>query len=93
MNLRDAIEDLKNFVRLKTTQQPAFLDMIINEIEPRVPKKPVKGRFRGLGKYYCCPRCGVKETADGVITETELYSAYEFCPHCGQAIDWSDGQI
>lgn len=33
MNLRDAIKDLKNFVRLKTTQQPAFVSVILEALE------------------------------------------------------------
>ena len=33
MNLRDAIEDLKKFVRMKTTQQPAFLGVILDALD------------------------------------------------------------
>ncbi len=31
---------------------------------------------------YSCPNCGKDYEID--------YAKHDFCPHCGQAIDWSD---
>lgn len=33
---------------------------------------------------YDCPNCGTTYEID--------YDDYDFCPNCGQAIDWSDGE-
>jgi len=52
----------------------------IVEIEKRVPKMPIIKQFpQNLGgfKYACCPTCEC----------TNIMQNY--CPKCGQALDWS----
>ena len=60
----------------------------MNALEKQIPEKPA---FDGDGydeeglpilDQWLCPRCGAGYDVD--------YYEYEFCPECGQAIDWSD---
>lgn len=64
------------------------LDMAIKELEKQIPKKPV---YEGDGydlegniifDEWLCPCCGTRYEVD--------YDEYDFCPNCGQAIDWSE---
>lgn len=58
-----------------------FIDIAIECIEKQTPKKPIIN----LWDEWCeCPVC------DGIVTieETKL----NYCPDCGQAIDWSDNE-
>lgn len=47
-------------------------------LEKQIPQKKIKAKFSNGVEYYKCPSCGV---ADGLIKN--------YCPNCGQAIDWS----
>ena len=59
----------------------------ISAIEKQIPKKP---DFEGDGCWngeivydtWICPCCEKKYEVD--------YEEYDYCPHCGQAIDWSE---
>ncbi len=56
--------------------------------EKRIPKMPYTwgdGYSNGDPVYdmYECPNCGEEYEIDG--------GKYDFCPKCGQAIDWSEG--
>ena len=60
----------------------------IEELEKRVPKKPT---LEGDGyapdgslvlDEWICPRCNFRYEID--------YEEHNYCPNCGQAIDWSD---
>ena len=54
------------------------MEMIVQALEKQIPKKVVKD-----GKWsYKCPCCGSRYEID--------YDEYDFCPNCGQAIDWSE---
>ena len=53
----------------------------------QIPKKPIitiDGFFNGQPIYdtWGCPNCGK-------VNETD-FEDYEYCPICGQALDWSD---
>ena len=56
------------------------VDRAIKALRRQIPIKPVTV----LGSYdkpeYECQNCG----------DTIPDNMYEFCPYCGQAIDWSD---
>ena len=62
--------------------------MAMNALEKQIPKKPALDGDgydeEGLPilNQWLCPRCGTRYDVD--------YYEYEFCPECGQAIDWSD---
>ena len=60
---------------------------VINALEKQIPKKPTleaDGYSDGQLIYdtWICPYCEKRY-------ETE-YDNYDYCPNCGQAIDWSD---
>ena len=61
--------------------------LAINALEKQIPKKPTleaDGYSDGQLIYdtWICPYCEKRY-------ETE-YDNYDYCPNCGQAIDWSD---
>lgn len=58
-------------------------------LEKQIPKKPIitnDGFFNGQPIYdtWGCPNCGK-------VNETD-FEDYEYCPICGQALDWGDTQ-
>lgn len=56
------------------------LDMAVEALEKQIPKKPerLKGSLFGKERYYHkCPTCG------------DPYVDDNYCPICGQALDWS----
>ena len=62
-------------------------DMAIKALKKQMPKKP---DFEGDGyadgqlvyDTWICPHCEKKYEVD--------YDDYDYCPNCGQAIDWSE---
>ena len=66
------------------------LEFAVKAVEKQIPKK-VKREFLAVGgaitciEAEICPNCG-KDIYDD---EVEV-SYYEYCPDCGQALDWSD---
>lgn len=64
------------------------LDMAIKALEKQIPKILA---YEGDGydpegniifDEWLCPCCGTRYEVD--------YDEYDFCPNCGQAIDWSE---
>lgn len=64
------------------------MEMIVQALEKQIPKKPT---YEGDGyapdgtfvwDEWLCPCCGKRYEVD--------YDDYDFCPDCGQKIDWSD---
>ena len=79
--------------RLKTTERmdidrdrmAAAIDVVKDAAQFRIKREPirkeceVKTTFGMIeSAYMCCPNC-----------ECVPYGVYSFCPHCGQALDWS----
>lgn len=65
---------------LESTTQPineAF-DMAISALERQIPQKPKMT----LDAYWVCPTCGSK-----------VEHPFEHCMRCGQAIDWTEGDV
>ncbi len=62
--------------------------MAIQALEKQIPKKPTydgdgyapDGTF--VWDEWICPCCGTRYEVD--------YDEHDFCPNCGQKIDWSD---
>lgn len=59
--------------------------MAITALEKQIPKKPdLEGDGYADGHLvydtWICPNCGVKYEVD--------YEEYDWCPDCGQHIDW-----
>lgn len=62
-------------------------DMAINAIEKQIAKKPdVWGDGYADGQLvydmWNCPTCNKSYELD--------YDEYDYCPHCGQHIDWEE---
>ena len=87
-------EDLEEQVveRLKEASYERFgndgMGIAIQALEKQIPKKPT---YEGDGyapdgtfvwDEWLCPCCGKRYEVD--------YDDYDYCPNCGQAIDWSD---
>ena len=63
------------------------VSVAIEALEKQIPKKPDyegDGYWNGELVYdtWICPHCEKKYEVD--------YEEYDFCPNCGQAIDWSE---
>ena len=64
------------------------MEMAIKALEKQIPKKPTydgdgyapDGTF--VWDEWLCPCCRSRYEID--------YDEYDFCPNCGQAIDWSE---
>ena len=69
-------------------------DVAIKALEKQIPKKlkteMLKTNIQGylyMDKCYVCPLCGIfRGNAD---YQPEKIIKYQFCPDCGQALDWS----
>ena len=64
------------------------IEIAIQSLEKQIPKKPT---YEGDGyapdgtfvwDEWLCPCCGKRYEVD--------YDDYDYCPNCGQKIDWSD---
>lgn len=82
----DALEELQQCRALGTVEE------LREAREKQVPKKAKKMTYDLLvadGWEYACPSCGCaigeNRQDDGSFTQQD-----DFCPSCGQAIDWSD---
>lgn len=70
-------------------------DVAIKALEKQVPKKlkteMLQMNIQGYlyeDKCYMCPLCGIfRGNAD---YQPEKIIKYQFCPNCGQALDWSE---
>ena len=89
MTTEEAIKELKEYyvwMNGKINGNPILepIGIAISALEKQVPKKPHKIHDVDENGYpyyaYVCDECG------NVIDEYED----DFCPNCGQAIDWSD---
>lgn len=89
MTEQQAIETIKYASAFNRDNSPLTiaLDMAIKAMEKQIPKKPdLEGDGYADGHLvydtWICPRCGVKYEVD--------YEEYDWCPDCGQRIDWSE---
>lgn len=70
-------------------------DVAIEALEKQIPKKlkteMLQTNIQGYlytDKCYVCPLCGIfRGNAD---YQPEKIIKYQFCPNCGQALEWSD---
>lgn len=85
MTIEEAIKDIKE--NIQPSVGGKSLDMAIAAMEKQIPKKPT---YEGDGYWYgqlvydtwVCPNCGKGYEVD--------YDNYDYCPECGQKIDWSE---
>lgn len=60
-------------------------NMAIEALEKQIPMRC----FEDNDKFYLCPKCfGSIDIYE--ILEHAKNDEISFCPHCGQAVDWSD---
>ena len=88
MKPEEALKYLKGFIDNEGLQIGAYneevLKTAIGALEKKVPKKPQEFRYETEYGYTRC-EC-IFDACGNVIDEYED----EFCPNCGQAIDWDD---
>lgn len=92
MTENEAIERIKELKSSEKIQELDYAeifikvcDMEIQALEKQIPKPPTyegDGYSNGQLVYdtWICPCCGHHYEVD--------YDDYEYCPHCGQHIDW-----
>ena len=72
----------------------AAFDVAIEALEKQIPQKLKTEMLQTIiqgylyeDKCYMCPLCGIfRGNAD---YQPEKIIKYQFCPNCGQALDWS----
>lgn len=83
MNLYKALEALHGLRQrgsIIPQQRAEMIDIADEAIRKQIPIKPVAVLGACDKPEYECKNCG----------DTIPDNMYEFCPWCGQAIDWSD---
>ena len=98
MTENEAIKNIKDILDECTKSEEAVcyvtdvdapaLEMAINALEKQIPKKPTyegdgyapDGMF--IWGEWICPCCGRRYEVD--------YDDYDYCPDCGQKLDWSN---
>lgn len=82
MTENEAIQELERASYNVSISQGYAINMAIAALEKQIPKKILNGKINGhLECGYHCPNC--EEYYDKKI-------GFEYCPICGQRIDWSD---
>lgn len=75
------IEELKQtYSDVDWEEQEQATKIAIADMEKHIPKKPNRHEEDIIGEYYSCPNCRNNEMDD-------IFDNY--CPRCGQALDWS----
>ena len=64
------------------------LKLAISALEKQIPKKP-----KVPIDTWVCPDCGRDVEYQVMLGENILFGGqYNYCPNCGQKIDWSEGE-
>ena len=94
MTLEEAVSIIEERVRVTEYVESSYVDcvdiealrMAISALEKQIPKKP-----KVLIDTWLCPTCAEKVEYQTMFGDNVLYHGYyDFCPNCGQAIDWSE---
>ena len=78
MTLEEARKELEKFVRLKTTQRPVFLDVILEATEPKRGHWELYDSQSGYAYNWRCSACKKYHFHNG-----EMLEKYKYCPNCG----------
>ena len=72
------------WVSMKVPESRAMVEKAIEELGYRIPKKPDSKYDRSRHQYVpICQTCNTE-------LDEEKSSENNFCPNCGQAIDWGN---
>ena len=86
MTIEEAIKQLELNRPPAYTELREAIDMAIAAMEKQIPKKP----FKPFGTHsYKCSNCW-KFVAHEVDDNFDLANLAEWCPYCGQKINWSE---
>jgi hypothetical protein len=104
----DRIQNAIRHIQTAADVDPWAVDIAVEAMERRIPKKPVMGYAfpeklrevikrkdaeRAESKTDCCPKCGrTLGVSQFVKTQTGLAVGDKFCKRCGQAIDWTEDE-
>ena len=79
ITIEEAIKMLKQFAIVDAIQEDYdVIDMAIEALEKQIPKKPNGDR---------CPVCNAN-----ILNWVDEGDDFEYCPDCGQKIDWSEDE-
>ena len=84
---KERLELIEKCYRGEVEDYKQALELGVKALEKQIPKKPVyegDGYADGHLVYdtWICPLCEKRYEVD--------YDDYDYCPDCGQKIDWSD---
>lgn len=85
MTIDEAIKFAKENIFAYTSEMAEFKVLAIEALEKRIPNSPdYEGDGYADGELvydtWICPSCGERYEV--------YYDDYEYCPMCGQAVDW-----
>lgn len=78
------LEELRNYVSIGTVEECREARERQTSERPNIYGDGYDDEGNMIYDMYDCPNCNKSYEID--------YEKYDFCPNCGQAIDWSDGE-
>ena len=78
----------KNSIEYGKARDDQDIDLIKSIVEKEIPRSPTRFGYWYDPDESCvhvgwkCSNCGTKYRV--------CYTDYDYCPHCGQRIDWSE---
>ena len=86
----EVCEECSEYENCDHTKQSDIARTCISALEKHIPKKPEANIENGKVKEAKCPSCGYDFPDIGGLGECYFeVEQYDFCPNCGQAIDWN----
>ena len=84
---KERLELIEKCYRGEVEDYKQALELGVKALEKQIPKKPIyegDGYSDGHLVYdtWICPLCEKRYEVD--------YDDYDYCPNCGQKLDWSD---
>ena len=75
---KDRIQNAIRHIQTAVDVDPWAAEIAVEAMRKQIPQKPKMP----LDAYWVCPVCGKK-----------VEYPYEHCKRCGQAIDWTEGEV
>ena len=86
MTNKEARNILLTSVHPQTSEEAEAIGIAVKAVERMIPKKP-----KVPIDTWLCPSCGKSVEYQQKLGDNVLYQGqHDFCPDCGQAIDWSE---